>query len=100
MVSCSAKIQRQYIKCLQLKKKILITVVGIGPRSSCKGLFVKLNILLVLCLYIFSLIMYLIIWINSKLIRHCMILKLGAKVNYIFFQRNLPLLKKVSLILL
>ena len=41
------------------KKKIFRTTLGIGPRRSCKGWFVKLNILpILLCLYIFSLIIF------------------------------------------
>jgi hypothetical protein len=72
-------------------------VLGIGPRSSCNGWFLKLNIFASIMLVYLLLIMYLIMWVTSKLICHCVILKLGAKINYIFRQRELPLLNKVSL---
>jgi hypothetical protein len=41
-----------------VQKMVLRIMLGTGPRYSCKGWFVKLNILPVLNLYIFSLIMF------------------------------------------
>ena len=67
-----------------VQKEILRTMLGIGPRCSCAGWLVKLNILLLPSLHIFLLICLSLIWINLKLIRCCMILILGAKISYIF----------------
>ena len=58
-----------------VQKEILRTMLGIGLRCSCAGWLVKLNILPLPSLYIFSLIcLSLIIWIILKLICCCMIL--------------------------
>ena len=45
-------------------------------------------------------VLYLIMWVTLKQICHCMVLILGAKINYIFRQWNSPLLKWVSFFLL
>ena len=37
---------------------IIIIIIGVGPGCSCKGLFKKLDILSVSCLYILSLMMF------------------------------------------
>jgi hypothetical protein len=43
-----------------LQKKIIRIMVGVGPRRTCRGLFRKLNILPIPCVYIFVLMMFVI----------------------------------------
>jgi hypothetical protein len=43
-----------------LQKKIIRIMVGAGPRHTCRGLFRKLNILPIPCVYIFALMMFVI----------------------------------------
>jgi hypothetical protein len=74
-------------KVLIVQKKILKTLLGIGPRYTCKSWLVKINILPVSCLCISLLIIFVFnnlgdFKTNSSL--HDLIL--GAKINYIFHQ--------------
>jgi hypothetical protein len=41
-----------------IQKRIITIMLGLGPRSSCRGEFKKLDILTVPCLYIFALMMF------------------------------------------
>jgi hypothetical protein len=43
-----------------LQRRIIRITAGVGPRSSCRGLFKKLDILPVPCQYIFSLMMFVV----------------------------------------
>jgi hypothetical protein len=43
-----------------LQKRIIRIMLGLGPRCSCRSLFKKLDILLVTCLYIYSLISFVV----------------------------------------
>jgi hypothetical protein len=45
---------------LMQKKKIIRIMLGLGPRSSCRGAFRKLDILTVPSLYIYALMMFVI----------------------------------------
>ena len=42
----------------KLQKRVVRVVSGVGPRSSCRSLFRKLNILPIACQYIFSLMLF------------------------------------------
>ena len=52
-------------KVLKLQKKAIRIMSGAEPRASCRGLFRKLEILLVPCQYILSLILFIIVNPNN-----------------------------------
>ena len=47
-------------KVFVLQKKIIRIMIGVGPSHTCRGLFKKLNVLPIPCVYIFTLMMFFI----------------------------------------
>jgi hypothetical protein len=47
-------------KAFVLQKRIIRIIMGVGPTHTCRGLFKKLSILPILCVYLFSLMIFVV----------------------------------------